>query len=569
MASVSSASSLQDIVETPQACIFKKQTASGIWVIAKNILNSRTVKITALTATVIICTLFLLSNPVGWVATAIGISLLATKILFSLVAVPVLLTLSGVYDKWQRRDFNQTLSMEITAAWYLLSERFRDNYNEIEFERLPWTGKGILFLGVAPNTLSDLSEKLERENINISAMLSLIDTVPAGTTPASRLNESVPHFIYQPYTLDDLNKQGEPIGGDPEHFENYRRISVRDHDPLTITELDQSADFIHEQIQAGKNVYVHCRDGVGRSSMAVAAYLIKYQGYKARKAALCVKESRSGATCGSPRKINSLIAFEASCRRRLLPSVTPEQTSQQEGPPPLRSGPLQGYKPLPESTFCVSHQDFKKFQNISRAIIHLLCCNKRKIPNPPSLQLELLIGIIKRENESYRLSTSALEYLMNAVNFYKAQTWQVDGVRKEQYNFYVEELNRILEKWKSSNQDQESQTSQFPDVEEETSSPSGSYSPIFSREIFNVKSKEEGLQPMQPILPTLQPRYLDDDWTIRRGHTTEKVGSSRPGRRGIPHFSSSYCKPKEKGSQPIRPRSPDDDWTIWVHPTEN
>ncbi|HEY5259183.1 MAG TPA: dual specificity protein phosphatase family protein, partial [Rhabdochlamydiaceae bacterium] len=45
---------------------------------------------------------------------------------------------------------------------------------------------------------------------------------------------------------------------------------------LSIDEMDQTADWIHTQREAGKHVYVHCLGGVGRSATAIAAYLMKY-----------------------------------------------------------------------------------------------------------------------------------------------------------------------------------------------------------------------------------------------------------------------------------------------------
>lgn len=98
-----------------------------------SVLNSRTFKILAITVTVIVCTLVLLSNPIGWLATALGISILAAKILlpFLLTVLPIVLILvSGAYDKCQGRDFNQTLSREIVTAWGLITKYFWNNNNE-------------------------------------------------------------------------------------------------------------------------------------------------------------------------------------------------------------------------------------------------------------------------------------------------------------------------------------------------------------------------------------------------------------------------------------------------------
>ena len=74
------------------------------------------------------------------------------------------------------------------------------------------------------------------------------------------------------------------------------KIEHKDHTPLTDGKMDEAADFIDQQIRNRKKVYVHCRAGVGRSAMAVAAYLIKYKGMSVEDAMNTIKTSRPIST---------------------------------------------------------------------------------------------------------------------------------------------------------------------------------------------------------------------------------------------------------------------------------
>ncbi len=56
--------------------------------------------------------------------------------------------------------------------------------------------------------------------------------------------------------------------------ENYLFLPTVDDTPPTIAQLCQGIRFMHQQIDAGGEVYVHCMLGVGRSVTLVAAYLV-------------------------------------------------------------------------------------------------------------------------------------------------------------------------------------------------------------------------------------------------------------------------------------------------------
>ncbi len=54
----------------------------------------------------------------------------------------------------------------------------------------------------------------------------------------------------------------------------YIWLPTIDGTPPTVEQLAHGARFIHEQIQAGRPVYVHCAAGLGRSPTQVLAYLM-------------------------------------------------------------------------------------------------------------------------------------------------------------------------------------------------------------------------------------------------------------------------------------------------------
>ena len=82
--------------------------------------------------------------------------------------------------------------------------------------------------------------------------------------------------------------------------------------PLTQKQMNTGAEWINEQIKQGKKVYVHCRGGAGRSSMAVAAYLLKYGSKERSPEDICchIRQHRKKATIFD--KAPALVDYAAS-----------------------------------------------------------------------------------------------------------------------------------------------------------------------------------------------------------------------------------------------------------------
>jgi len=57
-------------------------------------------------------------------------------------------------------------------------------------------------------------------------------------------------------------------------------------------QLLAGSSVMHAALSAGKKVYIHCRNGHGRSPALVAAYLMRYRGMSIEDAAQTIKLKR-------------------------------------------------------------------------------------------------------------------------------------------------------------------------------------------------------------------------------------------------------------------------------------
>jgi len=78
----------------------------------------------------------------------------------------------------------------------------------------------------------------------------------------------------------------------PKELETYLWLPVVDGYAPSEMQLLAGSSVMHAAISHGKKVYVHCRNGHGRSPALVAAYLMRYKGLSLEEAAKTIKLKR-------------------------------------------------------------------------------------------------------------------------------------------------------------------------------------------------------------------------------------------------------------------------------------
>lgn len=93
----------------------------------------------------------------------------------------------------------------------------------------------------------------------------------------------------------ELNLSAENNEFPPKELEVYLWLPVVDGYAPSSMQLDMGTCTMHDAIGEGKKVYVHCRNGHGRSPTMVAAYLIRYEGHTVDSAVTLVQQLRPEA----------------------------------------------------------------------------------------------------------------------------------------------------------------------------------------------------------------------------------------------------------------------------------
>jgi hypothetical protein len=102
---------------------------------------------------------------------------------------------------------------------------------------------------------------------------------------------------------------------DPYRAEVHRWEPILDAAPAPgIDWLRRQVEFVNEQRRAGRPVFVHCRAGVSRSAMVVAAYLMARDGCT-RDESLAVLRARRPRVGPNPAFLRLLLEWEESVKK--------------------------------------------------------------------------------------------------------------------------------------------------------------------------------------------------------------------------------------------------------------
>jgi atypical dual specificity phosphatase len=92
-----------------------------------------------------------------------------------------------------------------------------------------------------------------------------------------------------------LSLTEEPLPVEWTHGMEARHISMKDHAPVSDSDMLLGAEYIASALSDGKVVLVHCLAGKGRTGCVLAAYLIAYEGKTARQAIDELRAARQGS----------------------------------------------------------------------------------------------------------------------------------------------------------------------------------------------------------------------------------------------------------------------------------
>lgn len=82
----------------------------------------------------------------------------------------------------------------------------------------------------------------------------------------------------------EINVAAERVETPPKDVISYTHLPVVDGYAPTKEQFDVGTSIINEAVKDGRTVYVHCKNGHGRSPTLVAAYLMRFNNFDAGEA---------------------------------------------------------------------------------------------------------------------------------------------------------------------------------------------------------------------------------------------------------------------------------------------
>lgn len=91
---------------------------------------------------------------------------------------------------------------------------------------------------------------------------------------------------------DEINLSIENNELPPKEIKSYTWLPVVDGHAPDQSQLDSGTSVMNEVIKNGKKIYIHCKNGHGRSPTLVAAYMIRFEGKTPGEAEELIRQKR-------------------------------------------------------------------------------------------------------------------------------------------------------------------------------------------------------------------------------------------------------------------------------------
>ena len=150
----------------------------------------------------------------------------------------------------------------------------------------------------------------EKTGIQLSHFCKVTDKLYVGCQPRPRSLWQLK--IWGINTILDLRSEREYNAEPPAGFKFYH-LPTWEYQALTPYDLARGIEIIQKEMDAGNNVYLHCREGVGRAAMLALAFLCK-TGMNYPQAKKYFKERRPIINL-NPEQEQAMIMFNSSIER--------------------------------------------------------------------------------------------------------------------------------------------------------------------------------------------------------------------------------------------------------------